>query len=80
MTLTEFKTRLDYYIDLLGIKQVKIDNGKKWGLIVNMNGLLNMKKAFIYINTLSRYQPESSNSIGEADVESIFTQLEKLLI
>lgn len=79
MTDTEFNGKRDYFTNLLGLMQVKIDEGEKWGFIQKLTKPDNMKKAFIYLNTLSRYSPESSNSINGLQVDFIFTQLEKLL-
>lgn len=79
MTLTEYNTRKDYFTNQLGIRQVKFDEGFKWGFIQRLEDSLNLKKAFIYLNTLSRYSPESSNSISDEQAEAIFTQLGKLL-
>lgn len=79
MTGTEFEIRKDYYTNLLGQDQIKIDEAARWGFILGTSRPDNLKKAFIYLNTLSRYLPESSNSIDEQQVEFIFTQLGKLL-
>lgn len=80
MTTAEFQVKLDYFTNLLGIRQVKTEEGFKWGFATpEMSRLLSSRKAFIYLNTLSRYAPESSNSIDEQQSEFIFTQLEKLL-
>jgi len=79
MTTTEFTAKLDYFSNELGIKQVKKDEAITWGYSTLNNYSLDMRKAFIYLNTLSRYAPESSNSITEADVDFIFAQLEKVL-
>lgn len=82
MTDTEFNNKLDYFNNLLGRKQVTIDEARKWGFVraAAVVNLPAMKKAFIYLSTLSRYQPESSNSINQQQAEQIFTQLEKLLV
>ena len=79
MTPTEFAVRKDFFTNQLGVRQVKIDEGFKWGFIQDLQDSLKLKKAFIYLNTLSRYSPESSNSITEQQAEAIFTQLGKLL-
>lgn len=78
MTNAEFQAKLDYFSNELGVKQVKKDEAITWGYATIDNYSLNMKKAFIYLSTLSRYAPESSNSISELQVDFIFTQLEKL--
>lgn len=79
MTTSEFQTKIDYFSNQLGVEQVKRDEGFLWGYIPSNTGNLSMKKSFIYLNTLSRYNPESSNSITEQQTNFIFTQLEKLL-
>lgn len=79
MTDTEFTARKDYFTNLLGLMQIKLDEAGKWGFIQKLAKPDSMKKAFIYLNTLSRYSPESSNSIDGQQVDFIFTQLEKLL-
>lgn len=78
MTTAEFQTKMDYFSNALGVKQVKLDEGIRWGYVTAGNSL-KLKKAFIYLNTLSRYAPESSNSIDEQQVNFIFTQLEKIM-
>lgn len=79
MTQLQFQYKLDYFTNLLGIAQVKTEEAITWGYEVFDSMPLNRKKAFIYLNTLSRYAPESSNSITEQQTDFIFTQLEKLL-
>ncbi len=79
MTDIEFETRKDYFTNLLGVEQLNIDEAGKWGFILGTSRPDNLKLAFVYLNTLSRYLPESSNSITERQAEFIFTQLEKLL-
>lgn len=79
MTGTEFQAKKNYFTDLLGAEQLKIDEAGKWGFILGTAQPDNLKKSFIYLNTLSRYYPESSNSISEQQAEFIFTQLGKLL-
>lgn len=79
MTQQQFQWKVDYFTNLLGTTQVKADEAIKWGYEKFNSKPLKLKKAFIYLNTLSRYAPESSNSITEQQTDFIFTQLEKLL-
>lgn len=79
MTQLEFQNKVDYFTGLLGVGQVKADEGLTWGYNTTDGVALNRKKSFIYLNTLSRYAPESSNSINEQQANFIFTQLEKLI-
>lgn len=79
MTQIEFQNKVDYFTNLLGVGQVKTEEAIKWGYELFDSTPLNKKKAFIYLNTLSRYAPESSNSITEQQTDFIFTQLDKLL-
>lgn len=79
MTTAEFQAKLDYFSNELGVMQVKKDEAITWGYQTIPNYNLDMRKAFIYLSTLSRYAPESSNSITEQQTDFIFTQLEKLL-
>lgn len=79
MTDTEFLAKRNYFTNLLSNLQVEQDEGRKWGFVQKLSKLEAMKKAFIYLNTLSRYAPGGSNSINEGQAEFIFTQLGKLL-
>lgn len=78
MAADNITDRKELYTDTLGDLQIKTEEAIKWGM--QLPPFSNrMRKAFIYLNTLSRYNPGGSNSITEQDAEFILLQLEKLL-
>lgn len=79
MILTRFTPEIDYFTNILGVRQVRLDEGFKWGFQQKLEEEVTLKKAFIYLNTLSRYVPENPNSIEECQVEFILLQLGKIL-
>jgi hypothetical protein len=79
MTAADFTNRFNYFIDQLGIRQVKAAEAVKWGFNKPEDKLTKLK-AFLYLNTLSRYSPSGSNYLTEAQAEFILTQLGKLLV
>lgn len=79
MDSVSFQQQVNYFTDKLGSAQVKEDECTKWGIGTKNISLSDRKKAFIYLNTLSRYNPSGPNSIDEGQAEFILTQLGKLL-
>ena len=79
MTVSQLTTRVAFFKNQLGIKQVRIAEADKWAFNKKSPNLLDMKKAFLYVTTLSRYTAGGTNFISQAQAEFILFQLEKVL-
>lgn len=78
MIVADYIAKIDFYTSALGAAQVKIDEGYRWGYPALLSTRIKIKKAFIYLATLSRYNPEGTNVLTAQQADFIFFQLDKL--